>query len=96
MGMKRNAGSDPETGRLTQKKRYHNTEVTRARIGVEHIIGEIKQYALMRKRYHGTPEQFNDELNVVTGLVNYKRMWDNIKSKEDPSMIAMLGVWRAR
>jgi hypothetical protein len=96
MGMKRNAGSDPETGRLTQKERDHNTEVTRARIGVEHVIGEIKQYALMRKRYHGTPAQFNDELNVVTGLVNLKRMWDGIKSKEDPSLLVRLGAWRAR
>ena len=96
MGLKRNAGSDPETGGLTQKERDHNTEVTRARISVEHVIGDIKRYALMRKRYHGTPEQFNDELNVVTGLVNLKRMWNRIKSKEDPSLMAMLGAWRAR
>ena len=96
MGMKRNAGSDPETGGLTQRDRDHNAEVTRARISVEHVIGEIKQYALMRKRYGGTPEQFNDELNVVTGLVNYKRMWDGIKSKEDPSLMVRLGAWRVR
>ena len=96
MGMKRNAGSDPETGGLTKKERDYNTEVTRARIGVEHVIGEIKQYALMRKRYGGTSEQFNDELNVVTGLVNYERMWDGIKSKEDPSLMVRLGGWRAR
>ena len=54
MGLNRNAGSDPETGGLTRRERDHNTEVTRARIGVEHVIGNIKRYALMRKRYHGT------------------------------------------
>ena len=91
MGLKRNAGSDPETGGLTQRERDHNAEVTRARIGVEHVIGDIKRYALMRKRYGGTPEQFNDELNVVTGLVNLKRMWDGIKSKEDPSLLVHAG-----
>ena len=32
MGMKRNAGSDPETGGLTQKERDRNAEITRARI----------------------------------------------------------------
>ena len=61
---------------------------------MEHIIGENKQYALMRKRYHGTLEQFNDELNVVTGLVNLKRVWDGIKSREDPSLMVQLGAWR--
>ena len=96
MGAKRNAGSDPETGRLTQRERDHNTEVTRSRIIVEHVIGKIKRYALMRKRYHGTPGQFNDELNVVTGLVNFRSRWDRIKSKEDPALMAGLGSWRAR
>ena len=61
--IKSNSGSDPETGRLTQQDRDHNTEVTRVRIIVEHIIGDIKEYALMRKRYMGTPEQYNDDLN---------------------------------
>ena len=96
MGIKRNAGSGPETGGLTQWERDHNAEITRARIGVEHVIGNIKRYALMRKCYHGTPDQFNDELNVVTGLVNFRRMWDGIKSKEDPSLMVRLGAWRAR
>lgn len=92
MGAKRNAGSDPETSGLTQLKRDHNTEVTRARISVKHVIGDIKRYAFMRKRYHGIPDQFNDEFNVVTGLVNLKRMWDGIKSKEYPSLMVRLGA----
>ena len=95
MGIKRNSGSDPETRGLTQKELDHNAEVTRARISVEHVIGEIKQYALMSQRYGGTPKQFNDELNVIAGLVNYKRMWDDIKSKED-ALMAHLGAWRTR
>ena len=92
MGIKRNSGSDPETRGLTQKELDHNAEVTRR---VEHVIGEIKQYALMSKRYGGTLEQFNDELNVITGLVNFKRMWDDIKIKED-SLMAQLRGWKTR
>ena len=94
--IKRNSGSDPETKGLTQQDRDHNTEVTRVRIIVEHIIGDIKEYALMRKRYMGTPEQYNDDLNIITGLINLRRMWDGIKSKEDPDMISRLGSWRKR
>ena len=94
--IKRNSGSDPETKGLTQQDRDHNTEVTRVRIIVEHVIGDIKEYALMRKRYMGTPEQYNDDLNIITGLVNLRRMWDSIKSKEDPDMMSRLGSWRKR
>ena len=67
LGIKRNAGSDPDTGGLTQRDLDHNAEVTRARIAVEHAIGRIKQYRITTRPYHGTPDQFNDELNVVTG-----------------------------
>ena len=65
IGIKPNTGSDPETGGLTQEDLDHNTEVTRVRIVVEHAIGRIKQYRITTKPYHGTPGQFNDELNVV-------------------------------
>lgn len=92
MGVKRNTGSDPETGGLTQQERDHSAEATHVRISVEHAIGYIKRYALMRKRYHGTPNQFNDELNVVTGLVDLKRVWDDMKFKEDPSLMVRLGT----
>ncbi len=46
IGTKRNAGSDPDTGGLTQRDLDHNAEVTRARITVEHAIGRIKQYRI--------------------------------------------------
>ena len=73
IGMKRNAGSDPDTGRLTQRDPGHNAEVAHARITVEHANGRIKQYRIITTRpYHDTPDQFNDELNVVTGMVNLK------------------------
>ena len=94
--IKRNSGSDHETGGLTRQDRDHNTEITRVRIIVEHVIGDIKEYALIRKRYMGTPEQYNDDLNIITGLVNLRRIWDSIKSKEYPDMMSRLGSWRKR
>ena len=94
IGIKRNSGSDTETERLTQQDRDHSTEITRVRIVVEHVIGDIKEYSLVRKRYMGTSKQYNDDLNIITGLVNLRRMWDDIKSKEDPDMMLRLGSWR--
>ena len=96
LGIKRNAGSDPDTGRLTQRDLDHNAEVTRARIAVEHAIGRIKQYRITTRPYHGTPDQFNDELNVVTGIVNLQHGRDRIIKSEDPDLAARLGAWRTR
>ena len=90
-------GSDPDTGGLTRRDPGHNAEVTRARIAVEHAIGRIKQYRIITtKPYHGTPDQFNDELNVVTGIVNLKHGRDRIIKSEDPDLVARLGAWRTR
>ena len=38
-------------------------------------MGEIKRYQIMNKQYHGTPEQLHEEINVITGLVNFKLEW---------------------
>ena len=96
IGIKRNAGSDPDIGGLTRRDPGHNAEVTRARIAVEHAIGRIKQYGITTRPYHGTPDQFNDELNVVAGIVNLKHDWDRIIKSEDPDWMAKLGAWRTR
>ena len=95
MPTKSNRGSDPETGGLTQQDRDRNAEINRVRIAVEHAIGRIKQYGVMTQPYHGTPEQFNDELNVVTGLVNFHLVWDDVRTR-DAALIDRLTAWRRR
>ena len=96
IGIKPNTGSDPETGGLTRRDLDHNAEATRARIVIKHAISRIKQYRITTKPYLGTPDQFNDELNVVTGLVNLMHGWDRIVKSEDPALVAALGAWRTR
>ena len=46
----------------------------------------------MTKPYHGTPDQLNDELNVVTGLVNFKHMWGKTK-QENMATIHHISGW---
>ena len=41
-------------------------------------MGDIKEYKIMRGPFVGTPEQFNEAFNVITGLVNLKKMWPNL------------------
>lgn len=72
IGTKRNAGSDPETGGLTRRGPGHNAGAARARIAIRRAIGSIKQYGIATGPYRGTPDRFNDELSVVTRIVNPK------------------------
>ena len=92
---KRNMGSDCETGRLSQADKDYNTEVSRIRIKVEHAIGKIKEYWIMRRPFNGTPEELNVKINVVTGLVNLKHMWKDI-ARRDAELIEELTAWRKR
>ena len=45
---------------------------------VELVIGDIREYRIIQEPFAGTEEQFNEKLNVVTGLVNMRRMWPNL------------------
>ena len=82
MPAKSRAGSDPETGGLTQRDLDRNAEISRVRIAVEHVIEKIKQYEIMTMAYHSTPEQFNNELNVVTELVNFLFVWGDVRARD--------------
>ena len=90
--IRRDMGSEPEGG-LSQKERDYNREVGGIRITIEHAIGRIKQYRIMTKPYHGTTDQLNDELNVVTGLVNFKHMWGKTR-QENMATIHRISRWR--
>ena len=54
--------------KICTKKSWGAEQKTRHREKVvEHVIDDIKEYSLMRKRYLGTTNQYNDDLNIITG-----------------------------
>ena len=65
------------------------------RVVVEQAIGEIKRYGIMTKLYHDMPERFNEELKVITGLVNFKRGWADIRA-QNAELIESLTAWRRK
>ena len=69
---------------LTAEQKAHNHLVNSTRVLVEHSIGRIKRYARLTDPYDGTIGQFNQEFNVITGLVNLHLLWDRI-DKSPPS-----------
>ena len=93
--IKKNSGSDPETGGLTQEELDYNRTLSGIRIKVENAIGEMKRYEILNKQYNGTTDQLNTEINIVTGLVNFKNDWERIKSENAP-LIEQLTAWRRK
>ncbi len=71
----------PKGGKLTRKQRAQNKRISGRRIIVEHATGHIRQYRLMCIPYDGTAGEFDRELDVITGLVNFKILWDRRRKK---------------
>ncbi len=69
---------------LTAEQKEHNRRVNTTRMPVEHVIGRLKRYDRLVDPYDGTISEFNDEFNVITGLVNLDRLWDKIDRGPPP------------
>ena len=69
---------------LTAGQKEHNRKVNATRMPVEHAIGRLKRYDRIVDPYDGTISEFNDELNVITGLANLDRLWDKIDRGPPP------------
>ena len=90
--VKMGAGSD-EGGELSQKDLDHNREVAQVRYMVEVAVGRIKQYGVMSGPYRGTPEQYDKDTNILTGLVNLKTLWPHVKAAHADT-IRRVTAWR--
>jgi len=68
-------------GSLTEEQRAANKRINSRRVTVEHAIGRIKQYRRMAVPYEGTAAEFDRDMDVVTGLVNLRMLWDARRQK---------------
>ena len=74
----------PRGNNLTPREKQRNKKISSKRIAVEHSIGRIKQWGIMKGPYDGTPEEFHDELVMAAGLANFLMLWD--KKRKRPSL----------
>ena len=91
---RRRPNSDRQTGDWPQNDLALNKEINGTRIVVEHAIGMIKRYRITTRSFWGTPKELNDEINIISGLVNLNLDWDRIK-KENGSLVRKLARKRA-
>ena len=64
---------------FTPEEKAENHDVNSTRVEVEHSIGRLKRYGRLAAPYDGTLNEFNKELNIITGLVNLNLLWDKIR-----------------
>ena len=76
----------PRGGSLTDAQKEYNKKLSSKRVTVEHVMGDIKEYNIMSNVFVGDAQKFNRIFNIITGLVNLKKMWPNIPPSLDPNV----------
>ncbi len=70
--------------KLTPEQKEHNKRINKIRITIEHCIGRMKKYNILKGQFGGTKEELNEEINIITGLVNLHLMYPQIKRGTEP------------
>ena len=70
----------PPKKELTKKKKAENKKISRERVVVEHAIGRLKNYAILRDPFRGTLGEYNRQINIVSGLVNRNLLYDDLQA----------------
>ena len=90
---------DPEIDRFSREDRDY-AEMSRVPVAVDPAMGWIKRHGIMTGSYHGMPERFNEELEVITGLVNFKHGRADIRAQNaeliEPDSVAVQNVTTGR
>lgn len=57
---------------LNAEEKEYNTALSRFRIVVEHIFGDIKTFKIMSDRYRNKRKRYAVKFNIIAGIVNLK------------------------
>jgi hypothetical protein len=63
----------PRGGQLTAEEKEHNREIARVRIRVEHTIGGVKRYRIVKDQLRNWKQDFRDQvMETCCGLHNFR------------------------
>lgn len=62
----------PKNGTLNKEEKEYNQGLSRLRVKVEHIIGDIKTFKIIGNRYRNKLKRYSVKFNIIAGLVNIK------------------------
>jgi hypothetical protein len=62
----------PKNGELTDDEKGYNTALSKFRVKVENVLGDIKVFRIMSHRYRNKLVRFNEKIRIIAGLVNLR------------------------
>jgi len=57
---------------LDKEQKEHNSALSRIRLKVEHIIGDLKIFKILSERYRNKRKRYHLKFNIIAGIVNFK------------------------
>ena len=58
---------------LTDAEKASNREISRRRVGCEHIIGRLKVFKILSERYRNRRKRFRLRFNLIAAICNLER-----------------------
>ena len=62
----------PKDGELSQLEKEYNRELSRLRIGIEHVNGRLKVFRILSERYRNRRRRYGLRCNLIAALYNYE------------------------
>lgn len=61
-----------KTKPLDEESKQYNTALSRIRVKVEHIFGDMKVFGIMKNVYRNSRDTYNQKFVIIAGLVNLR------------------------
>lgn len=59
--------------KLTPEQKQQNRKLSKERIEIENVIGDVKTFKIHSERYRSRGKRFGLRMNLTCGLINYQR-----------------------
>jgi transposase len=57
---------------LTREDKFYNRGLSRVRVKIEQIFGQLKVFKILSERYRNKRKRYNLKFNIIAGIVNLK------------------------
>jgi len=66
-----------KTKPLDAEEKEYNRALSRIRVKVENIIGDLKTFRILSDRYRNKCKRYNVKFNIIAGIVNLKNGFES-------------------
>jgi hypothetical protein len=62
----------PKNRELDEEEKEYNRGISRFRVRIEHILGQLKIFKCLSERYRYPRKNYNLKFNIIAGISNLK------------------------